>query len=85
MIDRAAYEQELKSRNADEDEEDTLEVFADNDAMEVDEEGDDSGVVAAANENGKGKGKDSSTPNAEYSTTNKYKRRRAPIDPFAGE
>ncbi|KAF4611915.1 hypothetical protein D9613_004188 [Agrocybe pediades] len=80
MIDRAAYEQELKSRRADEDEEDDLEVFeggGDENAMDVDDS-------PSTNEKGKGKEPSTSTPEVEYATANKYKRRRAPVDPFAG-
>ncbi|PPQ75079.1 hypothetical protein CVT26_011825 [Gymnopilus dilepis] len=75
MLDRAAYEKELKAQDAmDEEEEDTLEVYNEGEGDEMDVDAD----SRTAASSGKGKTKESA------GFTSSKKRRRAAVDPFAG-
>lgn len=84
MLERAAYEKELKSRAAEDDEEETLQVFEGGEGE--DEDGTKMDVDTTANDlpsrSSKGKGKEVSA-NSTLNVSNK--RRRPAIDPFAGE
>ncbi|PPQ77038.1 hypothetical protein CVT25_014855 [Psilocybe cyanescens] len=83
MLERAAYEKELKSRDAEADEEEDLEVFDDNEnnddiSMDVDAQ------PTQSSAKGKGKEKDVPPSSAGSASNNTNKRRRPAIDHFAG-
>ncbi|KAG6846045.1 hypothetical protein H0H87_006409 [Tephrocybe sp. NHM501043] len=77
MIERQLYEKKLKEQDARDSEEDELQVFEDDNGMDVDPS------VSEPVKNGKGKAKEVSPPNDD-ATSGNTKRRRPVVDPFAG-